>query len=77
MILVEAIALVTYTCCLTDEDEKKVRDYAEENNCSLDTAINELWNNNEIDVYSGGQTESDCSTQSVGYSEFNNEKDMR
>jgi hypothetical protein len=68
---VEAKALVTYTCELTKEDEQKVLIYAKENEVSLDEAIKDLWENEEIDVYGYRQTESDCETQEVGYSEFN------
>ncbi len=67
----EAKALVTYTCELTEEDEAKVREYAKENNVDFDTAIKELWEDDEIDIYAGSQTESDCETQEVSYSEFN------
>jgi hypothetical protein len=71
MLLVEAQALVTYTCTLTDEDEMKVRGYAKSKNVSLDRAIKELHEDDEIDVYAGYQTESDCQTQEIRYSEFN------
>ena len=71
MLLVEAKALVTYTCILTAEDEQKVRNYAEENDCSLDESIKYLWDDDEIDVWVGDQTELDSSTEEVGYSEFN------
>jgi hypothetical protein len=67
----QAIALVTYTCELIEEDEQKVLEYAKVNKVSLDDAIKCLWENNEIDVYAGSQTESDCQTQEVSYSEFN------
>lgn len=75
MIKVEAKALVTYTCTLTEEDEQKVREYVDENNATLDEAIKELWENGEIDVYAGSQTESDCSTEEVGISPFNNNEE--
>jgi hypothetical protein len=72
MLLVEAKALVTYTCTLTDEDEQKVRLYAEENDLTLNESIKELWDNEEIDVYANDNiTESDSDTQEVGYSQFN------
>jgi len=69
--LVEAKAMVTYTCTLTDEDEAKVRQYADKNDVSLDRAIKKLWENDELDIYANDPTESDCSTEEVGYSEFN------
>lgn len=71
MLKVEVKALITYTCDLTQEDEQKVRDYAEDNGCSLNKVIKDLWDDGEIDVYAGHQTESDCETQEVGYSSFN------
>jgi hypothetical protein len=79
MLKVEAKAMVTYTCTLTDEDEKKVRDYARDNKTSLDFAIEELWFNpdaNGIDIYAGEVTESDCNTEEVGVSEFNDPEDL-
>lgn len=73
MLKVEAIATVYYTCTLTNEDEKKVREYAEENNISLEESAEELYFNQEIDVYSGNVVESDINTQSINKSEFNEE----
>jgi len=71
MLKVEVICTVTYTCWLTENDENIVREYAEQNEVTLDEAIKELWDTGEIDVYAGEQTESECTTESVGYSEFN------
>jgi hypothetical protein len=65
MIKIEAQALVTYTCVLTEEDEKIVLDYAKENDISVEEAIKKLWENCDIDIYAGSQTESDCQTQEV------------
>lgn len=65
MIEVEAIAQVTYICELTSEDEIKVRFYAEENNIDIEEAIKDLWENGEINIYAGEQTESDACTESV------------
>ena len=65
MIMLEAEATVTYTCWLTKEDEQTVREFALENDCSLNEAMEELWENDDINVYGGEQTESDCSTESV------------
>ena len=72
MLLVEAKAIVTYTCTLTNADEIKVKRYAKQNDVSLDQAIKKLWENNELDIYANNPTESDCNTEEVGYSEFNN-----
>lgn len=71
------IATVTYTCELTDGDEQKVRAYAKEHGVSFDTAIKELWESDEIDVYAGSVTESDSFTEEIGYSEFNKEEDEK
>lgn len=65
MMRVEAKSLVTYTCHLTEDDEEKVRSYAKEQNISLDEAIEYLWENEDINIYAGDQTESDSWTQEV------------
>lgn len=75
MLIVEAIGTITYSITLKEEDEKKVRKYAEKNDISHDEAIKQLWECSEIDIYAGEQTESDYSTESVGYSEFNEDPD--
>lgn len=64
---IEATAQVLYTCILTKEDEDKVLSYAKENNVSLDEAVNDLWENGDIDIYAGNCTESDCNTEEVHY----------
>lgn len=71
MLKVEAIATVHYTCTLTKEDENKVREYAKENDMSLGESAEALYFNDEINVYDGDVTESECSTQSIQESEFN------
>jgi hypothetical protein len=76
MLNVEIHAVVKYTSELSEEDEKKVRNYSEENNCSLDKAIKELYEKNEIEVYSGREVVSEHNTQEVSYSEFNDEEDL-
>jgi hypothetical protein len=73
MLKVEAVAKVWYTCTLSEKEEKKVREYAEENNVSLDEAIRYLFENDYLDVYEGSFIESDCSTEEAYLSEFNNE----
>ncbi|MEI6296209.1 MAG: hypothetical protein WCO84_01005 [bacterium] len=65
MIEVRTEALVTYNCILTDEDEEMVRNYAEENDVSIEEAVNILWDDAEINIYMGEQIESDCQTQLV------------
>lgn len=64
MIKVETTAEVITTCYLTDEDEKKVRVFMEENQCDLEDAVKELYWNNELDIYLQS-TESDFHTESI------------
>jgi hypothetical protein len=65
MIKIETTARVRTTCCLTDEDEKKVRAYMEENVCDLDDAVRELfWNDDKFNIYKNS-TESDFYTTSI------------
>lgn len=61
---VEVEAKVTYTCYLSFEDEQTVRNYAEENECDLELAIWNCYDNNEINLYYNS-TESDFSTEQV------------
>ena len=76
MLKVKAVCTVVYTCTLTDEDEKIVREYVKENDLDLDSAIKYLCDNDEIDVYAGHQIESDSCTEKVGLSEFNDKEDL-
>ena len=76
MLNVEIEVIVKYTSELSEEDEKKVRDYAEENNCSLDKAIKELFESRDIEVYTGNEVVSEYNTQEVSYSDFNDEEDF-
>lgn len=64
MIKVETTAEVITTCYLTDEDEKKVRVFMEENQCDLEDAVRELFWSNELDIYTHS-TESDFHTESI------------
>jgi hypothetical protein len=73
MIKVEVEALVTYICWLTNEDEQKVRKYAKENEVTIDDAVNDLRGESEINIYAGDQTDSDCSTQKVRVTEWDDE----
>ena len=61
---VEVEARVMYTCYLSQEDEETVRKYAEENECDLEVAIWNCYNNNEISLYYNS-TESDFSTEEI------------
>jgi hypothetical protein len=64
MIKVETTAEVITTCYLTDEDEKKVKAFMEENQCDLEDAVKELYWNNKLDIYLQS-TESDFHTESI------------
>lgn len=72
MIKVEVKAEVTYTCFLSKEDSEKVKKYAEENDCDLKTAVEELYINaplNEsIELYKDS-VESDFSTEEFVYAQ--------
>ena len=57
-------ATVSYWCQLSEEDEQKVRDFAEENNVGLTYAVEELWMRDEIELYRYS-TESDFSTEKI------------
>jgi hypothetical protein len=64
MITVETTASVMYTCELTEEDEEKVKAFAEENDVELSVAVWELYSVGEINLYKNS-VESDFSTESV------------
>ena len=42
---------VRYACRLSAEDEQKVREYAEENETTLEKAVEELYDNGDINLY--------------------------
>ena len=65
---VEVEAKVLYTCFLSQEDENKVKQYAEENNCEFEQAVWELYWKSEISLYYNS-TESDFSTEEIIYVE--------
>lgn len=64
MITVEVTASVSYTCQLTEEDEGKVKAFAEENDTTLAFAVDELYSQGEIDLYKYS-VESDFSTETI------------
>lgn len=72
MIKVEVKAEVTYTCFLSKEDSDKVKKYAEENECELIEAVEELYINNPLDesieLYKDS-VESDFSTEEFVFAE--------
>ena len=61
---VEVEAKVLYTCFLSQEDENKVKQYAEENECDYEKAVWDLYCASEISLYYNS-TESDFSTEEV------------
>lgn len=61
---VEVEAKVIYTCYLSQEDEEIVREYAEENECDLETAVWECYCDSKIGLYYNS-TESDFSTEEI------------
>ena len=78
MLKVEVVAKVTYTCELSDKDEKKVikhiKDNPDEfkfmtNEKSILSAVEFLYNNGELDLYDDS-VESDFSTEEINWSEF-------
>lgn len=61
---VNVTAEVQYACWLSEEDSEKVKEYAEESECELETAVWELYANGEINLYDDS-SESDFSTEKV------------
>lgn len=64
MITVEVTASVMYTCELTEEDEEKVKAYAEENEVTLAYAVDMLYSSGEINLYKNS-VESDFNTETI------------
>ena len=74
---IEVQATVTYTVRLTDEEVKLVKEKMEENRdpftdkYDMILAIRELYDEGKISLYDNGKaTESDFSTESIDWSEF-------
>lgn len=61
---VETTATVTYVCNLSEEDTKKVCDYANEQGLTLQEAVADLYAEGKIDLYDSS-TESDFCTESI------------
>ena len=57
-------ATVQYACRLSAEDEQKVREYAKENNTTLEEAVDELYSDCAISLYRDSW-ESDFSTNTI------------
>lgn len=72
MIEVETTALVNYHCTLNDEDECRVREYAEKHCVSIPEAVDNLFWANEINVYDVSD-ESDFHTQEISTIDWNEE----
>lgn len=64
MIEIRTTATVEYVCWLTEEDEQRVRFYAEESEIDIDEAVQELYNKGEIQIYQDS-TESDFTTETI------------
>lgn len=78
MLKIEAVATVTYTCELSDEDEEKVVKYIKDNpdefkymtdKESILAAVDILYNDSKLDLYDDS-VESDFSTEEINWSEF-------
>ena len=65
---VETTATVRYACYLTDEDAEMVREYAENENCSLRDAVADLYADGVINLYYDSD-ETDFSTESIDSAE--------
>ena len=64
MMNVTVTATVQYTCFLNKAKARKVKAYAEENDCTLEEAVWALYVGDELDLYDD-YTESDFSTESI------------
>ena len=64
MIIVITEATVQYACRLSEEDEQKVRDYAEENEMTLKEAVSALQSDCAINLYADSW-EHDFSTNEI------------
>lgn len=82
MLKIEAVATIYYTYELTEKEEKEVRELIEKNEDDkysymteaeqISTAFAELYYEGKTKLYQNSDTvESDFSTESFGYSEFN------
>lgn len=62
--IVDVKETVWYSCWFDEDQEKKVRDYADENNLDLVEAVKELYANHDFDLYRES-TESDFMTEEM------------
>ena len=63
-LIVMTEATVRYACRLSAEDEQKVRKYAEENNITLEEAVEALYSDCIINLYADSW-ESDFNTNNI------------
>lgn len=63
-LIVMTEATVQYACRLSANDEQKVREYAEENNITLEEAVEALYNDLAINLYADSW-ESDFNTNTI------------
>ena len=49
--IVYVSGISVYRCRLTDEEEQKVKQYAEENDTTFETAVSILYDREEINLY--------------------------
>lgn len=63
-LIVMTEATVQYACRLSAEDERKVREYAEQNDATLEEAVEALYNGCAINLYANSW-ESDFNTDSI------------
>lgn len=64
MMNVTVTATVQYTCYLDDTAACKVKEYAEQNDCTLEEAVWALYNDGTIALYDN-YTESDFTTEGI------------
>lgn len=57
-------AIVQYACRLSTEDEQKVREFAEQNDVTLEEAVMTLYNDYELNLYANS-SESDFDTNEI------------
>ena len=63
-LIVMTEATVQYACRLSAEDERKVREYAEQNDTTLEEAVGALYDDCAINLYADSW-ESDFGTNSI------------
>lgn len=64
MMNVTVTATVQYTCFLNNEKACRVKAYAEQNDCTLEEAVWELYADDMLDLYDNS-TESDFCTERI------------